>query len=323
MRLNRKAYFYILFFIILFIIPVLTDSRLILNILIMVFFYSYLSLAWNILAGFAGQYSVGHAAYFGIGAYTTALLYLRTGLIPWLGILVGAALASLFALGISYPTFRFGIKGYYYILTTLAVAEILRRIFLYWDLTGRADGIRYPLEPDSFWLFQFHWDRTPYYYIILVFLILCMFISYIIRNSQFGLHLLAIRDDEDAAQSVRINTLKCKLIAAAISAALTAVGGAFYAQYTLFLEPDTTMTLFVSIDILLPSLIGGVGTTAGPLIGSFLLTPLAWILRIAYGAEVLHMIIRGVVLMIVVALVPKGIVGTIIDYYIRPLHIKR
>jgi len=323
MRLDIKAYVYILFFTTLFIVPVLTNSHLILNILIMVFFYAYLSLAWNILAGFAGQYSLGHAAYLGIGAYTTALLYVRTGMIPWLGLLVGAALAALFALGISYPTFRFGIKGYYYILTTLAVAEILRRIFLYWDLTGRADGVRYPLKPDSFLLFQFHMDRTPYYYIMLVFLILILFISYIIRNSQFGLHLLAIRDDEDAAQSIRINTLKCKLIAAAISAALTAVAGAFYAQYTLFIEPDTTMSLFISIDILLPSLMGGTGTIAGPLIGSFLLTPLAWIFRIAYGAEVLHMIIRGVALMIIVALIPKGIAGTVIDYYIRPRHIKR
>ncbi len=313
--------YYLIFFLLLAMIPFLTTSDFILDIFIMTFLYAFLSLAWNIQAGFSGLISVGHAAYFGIGAYTTAILYLRTGTTPWIGLLLGAGIAVLFSVVIGFPTFR--LRGHYYILATLAVAEILRTFFLFWDFTGKSGGLLYPIVPDSLWHFQFHTNRLLYFYVILGFMIIGIFIATIIRKSQLGLYLLAIRDDEKAAQSIRINTFKYKMIAAAVSAALTAVGGAFYSQFTLFLDPDTTMSIILSADIMLPSLIGGLGTIIGPMVGSFLLTPMAWILRWAFGGQVLHVILRGSLLMLIVALIPKGIVGTVTDYFIRPRLIKK
>jgi len=309
MKLGTSALVYLLFFSTICVIPFIASS-VVIDILIFCILYAFLSTAWTI-AVYAGPYSIGHAAYFGLGAYSTALLYTRLGISPWIGILVGIAISSSFALAISYPVFRYGIKGYYYTLTTLAVAEIMRTIFLSWDITGRAVGVWYPIVPDSLWHFQFHTSHAPYVFIGVAILILGVFTANAIKKTRLGLAFSATRDDEDTAQSVGINTLRHKLTAVAISAALTSIGGAFFAQYTLFIEPDTSMAMFVSVDILLPAVVGGVGTVLGPLIGSFLLTPLIWILRIAFGSEVLHLVIRGAVIIIVVLFAPEGIVGTL------------
>jgi branched-chain amino acid transport system permease protein len=309
MRLGRSTIAYLIFFSITCAVP-FVSSPVVTDVLIFCVLYAFVSTAWTI-AVYAGPYSIGHAAYFGLGAYSTALLYTRLGISPWIGILVGVAISSSFALVISYPVFRYGIKGYYYTLTTLAVAEIMRTIFLAWDITGRAVGVWYHVVPDSLWHFQFHTSHAPYVFIGVAFLILGVFTSNAIKKARLGLAFSATRDDEDTAQSVGINTLRHKLTAVAISAALTSIGGAFFAQYTLFIEPDTSMAMFVSVDILLPAVVGGVGTVSGPLIGSFLLTPLIWILRIAFGSEVLHVVIRGVVIIIVVLFAPEGIVGTL------------
>lgn len=303
------------------VIPMLTESHVVIDVLFFTLLYAFLSTAWNIQSGFCGQYSVGHAAFLGIGAYTTAILYTRMGISPWLGLWVGAGMAALFALAIGFPTFR--LRGYYYILATLAVAEVLRTFFLAWDFTGRSLGIAYPLTRDSFWDLQFHTSRAPYFYIMLAFLICSVLISHWIRYSKFGLNLLSIREDEDAAQSLGINPFRHKMAATALSAGLTGIGGALLAQFNLFIEPDTLMSLHVSADILLPSLVGGIGTVWGPVAGSFILQPLSWFLRLGLGSDVIHIIIRGILLMVIVAIIPRGVVATVIEKYVRPRLIKR
>jgi branched-chain amino acid transport system permease protein len=318
---RRPVISYSLFFILLAIIPILIRSHFILDLFFLTFLYGYLSLAWNIQSGFCGQYSVGHSAYFGIGAYTSGLLYTKMGISPWLGLLAGAGIAVMFSLVIGVPTFR--LKVQYYVLATIAISEILRIYFLISEFTGASRGVWYPLVHDSMWDFQFHESRVPYYYIALVFMIMGTLISILIRKSRLGLHMLGTRDDEEAAQSIGINTFGCKMVASALSAFLTAAGGVLYSQYTLFIDPFNTVTTVVSLDILLPSIVGGIGTVAGPMLGSFLLTPTVWLFREFFGSDVYHIVFKGVFLMLVVHLIPRGIVGTLMSKFVRPRLIKK
>ncbi len=292
-----------------FIVPLLTDSDFVLDIFITIFLYASLGTAWNILAGYTGQISVGNAAYFGIGAYTTVIIYLTFAISPWLGILIGAAFAAAFAIAIGFPLFRLG--GRYFVLATWAVAEIFRLTFKNTKATGGAKGIWVPVVQESWWHFQFHASRAPYYYILLISLILFLFICWKIRYSTFGLNLMAVRDDEKAAESLGINVFKNKQVALAISAAMTAIIGGIYAQYQLFIDPDSVFLTQVSIDILFPAVLGGIGTVNGALLGSVILFPVYWILRVLLGYTPIHLMIRGILLMIIVGLAPSGIIPKI------------
>jgi branched-chain amino acid transport system permease protein len=252
---------------------------------------------------------VGNAAYFGIGAYTTIIVYLTFAISPWLGILIGAAFASAFALAIGFPLFRLG--GRYFVLATWAVSEIFRLTFKNTKATGGAKGIWVPVVKESWWHFQFHTSRMPYYYILLIFLILYLIICWKIRYSSLGLNLMAVRDDERAAESLGINVFKYKQVALTISAGMTAIIGGFYAQYQLFIDPDSAFLTQVSIDILFPAVLGGLGTVNGTLLGSVILFPVYWILRVFLGYSPIHLLIRGILLMIIVGLAPSGIIPSI------------
>ncbi|MCS6769020.1 MAG: branched-chain amino acid ABC transporter permease [Candidatus Caldarchaeum sp.] len=312
--MSRIPNTYIALFAALAIFPAAVNNVLVHDVFILSALYAYLATAWNIQAGFAGLISIGHAAYFGIGAYTTGILGSKFGVPPLIGFLAGALISGAFAAATSAPVFRFGVKGYYYVLTTLAVAEALRLIFLAWDFVGRSEGVWVPPRGDSLWHLQFASSRIPYVYIILTMLILATLLSHYIRRAQFGLRLLSIREDEEAAQSVGVNTFRHKLIATVMSASLTSLGGAFYIQYTLFVEPDTSMSVPISIDILLPAMIGGQGTVIGPLVGSFVFNPLSWLTRIFFASDVLPYILRGILLILIVLLMPRGLVPVVEDY---------
>jgi len=298
----------------LFGVPLFITSDFILDVFLMSFLFAYLSSAWNIIGGFTGQISVGHTFFYGIGAYTTMLTNLRIGLSPWFGLLIGGLLSAFLALTLGYPLFR--LRGRYYVLATWAVAEISRLIFLAAkEQTGGAMGLWPPVYPDSWWHFQFHASRVPYYNIMLILLLACLVTSWKIRYSRLGRNMLAVREDEDAAESLGINTFRYKQIAIAISAFLTAIGGGFYAQYSLFIDPDTVMSTQISVDILFPAVLGGIGTVYGPIVGALLLVPAYWFLRVTLGYSNLHVIIRGVLLMLIVLLMPFGIVGSILDRF--------
>ncbi|MBW1700958.1 MAG: branched-chain amino acid ABC transporter permease [Deltaproteobacteria bacterium] len=291
----------------LLLLPLFSSSALI-GIFILIFFYAYLGQCWNILSGYVGAVSVGHALFVGIGAYISTKLALVWGLSPWIGMFLGGFCASIIALFIGYLGFRFRVKGVYFFLLTIAFAEVGRLIFLHLDVFGGPVGIFIPFKP-SFINFQFK-GNNPYYYIAMGMMIFSIIVVRIIEKSNIGLLSVAIREDEDAAQSLGVNSFKCKMILFFISGFMTALGGTFYANYFYYIQPDIVFGLGLSVDIILRPIVGGMGTVFGPVIGSFLMTPLAEFTRNYFakgGYEGLHMIIYGIILIIVVLFFPRGL----------------
>jgi branched-chain amino acid transport system permease protein len=259
----------------------LTGSAL-LNVFLLIFLFGYLGQCWNILGGYAGQLSLGHAAYVGVGAYTSTLLYVNFGVSPWIGMLAGAGLAGLFGLVIGFLSFHYRLSGPFFALATIAFAELIRLAALHLDFTGGSLGLLIPLSGDSFWQFQFT-AKAPYYYISLTMMVAVTALVYWISRSRLGYYLHAVRQDEQAAAAIGIDTTRTKLIATALSAALTGAGGTFYAQYTQYIVPDDLITVALSIEIILRTIFGGSATVFGPIVGSFLLTPVAEATRILFA----------------------------------------
>jgi len=303
-----KGYFFLACLLALVFLPLIVENPFVLHLVIMMLFYAALGGAWNIIGGFGGQLSLGHAAFFGLGAYTCVLLHLYTGLNPWVGMVVGMVITSIFGAAISYPCFR--LRGPFFTLATIAFAEVLRILATYFkNFTKGSTGITIP-QNMGLANFMFK-EKAPYLYIILIFALLVFVVSYLIEKSRFGYYLQALREDEDAAESLGINNTWVKLKAAVISAALTSIGGVFYAQYILFIEPYSEFSLDMSIQFALIPMIGGMGTAIGPIIGSFVLTPLQELLRswLGGGFAGLYLVIYGIILVLVVIFMPQGILG--------------
>ena len=277
------------------------------HIMIFIFFYAYLSQCWNILSGYAGQFSLGNAAFFGLGAYTSSFLFAQWNLSPWIGMFIGAFVALGVGLFIGYVSFRFGLKEVYFALATVAFAEILRIIFLNWSTVGAAQGILIPLRGNAPLAFQFE-GKIPFYYIAFIMMVISTVIVYMIERSKIGYYFKAIHQNEESAEALGINTRKYKVMAIGISAFLTAFGGTFYAQYFMYIQPDLTFGFFVSLDIMLRSIIGGMGILAGPIIGSFILTPLGEITREVCGPKSgIHLMAYGAILILVCIFMPRGV----------------
>ena len=270
----------------------LTGSAL-LNVFLLIFLFGYWGQCWNILGGYAGQLSLGHAAYVGVGAYTSTLLFVNFGVSPWIGMLAGAGLAGLFGLVIGFLSFRYRLSGPYFALATIAFAELVRLTALHVEFTGGSLGVLIPLGEDSFWQFQFT-AKAPYYYISLAMMVAVTVFVYWMSRSRIGYYLHAIRQDEQAAAAIGIDATRYKLIATTLSAALTGAGGTFYAQYTQYIVPDDLITIALSVEIILRTIFGGSATVLGPIVGSFVLTPVAEATRIMFaeggsGAAVVQM----------------------------------
>ena len=288
----------------------LVKDKFYLHVLIMMLFYAAVSSAWNIVGGFAGQLSLGHAAFFGIGAYTSTLLFIDLGISPWIGMLIGAALATLVSGAIGYPSFR--LRGPFFTLVTIAFAEVLRILTIYaHDFTKGSIGISVPFRPavGNFIFRQF----SVYAYVALAFLVITVLVSLWIESSRLGYYLAALREDEDAAQALGIDTARYKLVAVLVSAFLTALAGTFYAQYIFYIEPFQTFSLDFSILLAMMAIIGGIGTVWGPVAGAFLVTPLQEVLqaKLGGGLQGLHLVVYGTVLIVVVILLPQGIVPSL------------
>jgi len=279
------------------------------NILFLIYISAALASAWNIVGGYAGQFSIGHSLFFGFGAYTTALMYIRFGISPWLGMLFGALLAFFFSLTVGRVLLRLHL--HFFALSTMAVLLVFNCIATHWvDLTGGAVGIDIPLVPG---IQNLVFTSVIYYvYLALVFLVIITIISYKIRNSKAGFYFLSIREDERAADALGINVQYYKTIALSISAFFTAIGGAIFGLYAGHIVPDLVFSVDRSIDVILFSIIGGVGTVLGPLVGAFIMVPLTEYLRALFGSKVigLNYIIYGVILIIVIFKLPQGIVGS-------------
>jgi branched-chain amino acid transport system permease protein len=289
------------------------------NLLITTFYFAFLGQAWNVLGGYAGQLSLGHAAFFAVGAYTSVVLHSHLGLSPWLGMFVGALLAALLSQGIGYLGFRFGLRGFYFILLTLAAAEICRLIALHLSILGGYTGLFINFSPNP-WQFQFQ-GKLPYYFVALAFLMLASTIVWLIQRSKFGVYLVAIREDEDAAEALGVDTFRYKMFAYAVSAALTALGGTFYAYYQFYLQPNTVLSMTQSVDIMIRPIVGGSGTILGPILGSFLLELLGEFSRtyFAAGTAGLYLVIYGLLLIVVVLFLPRGVYPTLLGWLRRAI----
>jgi branched-chain amino acid transport system permease protein len=291
---------------VLLVLPAVLSSYA-LTIFILIFFYGFLGQAWNIVGGFAGQLSAGHAAFVGVGAYTAAMLSTEAGLTPWVGMFVGAALAALLGAVIAYLGFRFGLRGFYFVLLTVAFAEICRIAVSNIDALGGPLGLYITFTGDPR-QFQFQ-DARAYYYIALALMLVATATAWAIGRRRFGIYLRAIREDETAAEALGVNAFKYKMLAMVVSSFLTGLGGAFYAFYLFSLQPNTLFGIPLSVDIIIRPIVGGAGTLPGPLLGSFILTPLAELSRLYLGQGGLHgahLIAYGALLISVVLFLPEG-----------------
>lgn len=278
-----------------------------LTIFIFIFFYAFLGQAWNILGGYAGQLSAGHAAFVGVGAYTSAKLAIAYGLSPWVGMFIGGLAAALLGVCIGYLGFRFGLRGFYFVLLTIAFAEICRLITLHIDALGGALGLFITFTGNP-WMFQFQ-DSRAYYYIGLALMLLATGVAALMERSRMGACLAAIKEDEEASEAVGVNTFRYKMLAMAISAFLTGVGGTLYAYLIFSLQPAAVFGIPLSVDILIRPVVGGSGTLMGPILGSFILSPLAEIARAYFaggGWAGIHLVVYGLLLIGVVLFLPQG-----------------
>lgn len=291
----------------LLVVPIVIGDQFIAHIFVTIFIFAGLSTAWNIVGGFAGQLSLGHAIFYGIGAYAGIIL-MNVGITPWLGMFVGAGVAAVVAVAISYPCFR--LRGPFFSLATIAFLEVFRVLALHFrELTGGATGLMIPLKIG--WEWMVFRDRTPGLLIAFGMLLVTLAVAWWIRSHRLGFYLVATRERESAAQAAGVNTVKVRLIAVAASAALTAMIGTFHAMYLTFIDPSSVFSLTTSIQIAMFALIGGLGTIIGPLIGAIFLVPLSELARGWLGAQALglHGFVYGAVLVLVVLFMPNGIVG--------------
>jgi branched-chain amino acid transport system permease protein len=299
-------------------LPLFLDNYA-LGIFVMIFFWAYVGQSWNVLTGYTGHISLGHALYIGLGAYATTFLSQTFGLTPWIGMFVGGFIAVAIALFLGFLGFRFGLRGVYFVIMTIAFAELTRLAVSHIEALGSFTGIFLDFNP-SFYNFQFR-GNIPYYYIALGFVVASLIAVRILEVSKVGRFIVAIREDEEAAQALGVNTFKYNMIAIAISAFMTSLAGAFYANYIFYLHPNTLFGMSMSIELILRPIIGGLGTLFGPVIGSIILTPLSEISRAYFakgGLEGLHLILYGVVAILVVLFMPKGII-VYVRRLLRPL----
>jgi branched-chain amino acid transport system permease protein len=277
-----------------------------LTIFILIFFYAYLAQAWNILGGYAGQLSAGHAAFVGIGGYTAVLLFER-GVTPWIGMFAGATVAAGLGAVIGYLGFRFGLRGFYFVLLTVAFAEICRILASNIEAVGGAVGLYITFTGDPRH-FQFR-DPRVYYYIALGFMLLATGVAALLERRRLGIYLTAIREDETACEALGVDTFKYKMLAMVVSSFLTGLAGTFYAFQNFSLQPGAVFGIPLSVEIIIRPIIGGAGTLLGPILGSFILTPLAELSRQSFGQSGLHgahLVVYGLLLIAVVLFLPQG-----------------
>jgi branched-chain amino acid transport system permease protein len=280
-----------------------------LHVMILALLYAYLGGCWNILSGYTGQFSFGHTIFFGVGAYVSTILFVSYGISPWVGMWLGAVLSAIVGIFIGVLCFRYGLKGPFFALATLAFAEMFRIGANNLDVTNRASGILIPISGTSISMFQFY-DKGAYYAIIIVFNLMIIGVTYLIEKSKLGDYFEAIREDEEAAQALGIDTFKYKLVALGISSFLTALGGTFYAQYALYIDPHICFGIGNSIEILIRPILGGVGTILGPVVGALCLAPVSEVAReVLRGWSGAYLIIFGVLLVAAIIFLPEGIVG--------------
>lgn len=290
-------------------VPLVVKDVYVQNIMVLTLMYAALSQSWNILGGYCGQISLGHALYFGLGAYTTTILFTKFGVLPWFGMLGGGVISALIALALGYPCFR--LRGHYFVIATIVIAEISYLLFLNWDWAGAALGIDVPVRGDSWATFQFTRSKLPFYYFALVFCCVAWLVTWWLEDSKWGYWWRAVKDNPDAAESLGVVVFNSKMGAAAVSAFMTAIGGAFYAQFVSYIDPESVMSFHFSLLMALPAVLGGIGTLWGPVLGAVILIPLTELTRSFIGGSGrgVDLILYGAMIVLISLARPEGLIG--------------
>lgn len=286
-------------------------NRYALDIMVRTFLWGGLALAWNIAGGYAGLISFGHAAFFGIGAYTSTILLLEFGVPPWFGMLAGAALAACAGAAVTMVCAR--LRGPFFILSTLAAGEVTRIAALNWrSLTGGSEGLEIPPVPSFADMVFKH--QGQYVALVLTYMIGLFALSIWLERTRYGYYLFATRDNEDGASAIGINPQFMRVTAMAISAGLTAIGGTLFAQYFLYLDPTSIIAPDISFEFALICALGGLGTASGPVFGALIIVPLSELLRgfLSASASGLHLVIYGAIVIVAMLYFPSGISGAIV-----------
>lgn len=291
-------------------LPLMAGQHL-LTAMIVAFHAAFMALAWNVAAGYAGQFSLGHSLFFGIGAYASTMLYVRLGLTPWAGMFVGAVLAGVVGVLLALGVYRYNVHGIFFALVTLGAAEVAKGLADNWDFIKGPVGILLTMRhaPADFFFLR----REPYYYVALVMLVAMILISLLLERSPLGQYFLAVREDEQAAEASGVNTYRYKTIAIGLSAALTAFAGSFYAQFYLYISPETVFVFEPQLTMMLGTMVGGAGTALGPVIGSVIFSGLGEALRnlpfentrqVVIGSKMFY----AVLLIVVLIYLPGGLI---------------
>jgi branched-chain amino acid transport system permease protein len=297
----------------LFVVAPWKANDYLLTVLILILYFAYAGQAWNIMMGFAGQLSLGHAIYVGLGAYVSATLFTRFGIGPWLGFLAAIPVTAACGAVIGYLAFRFGVTGVYFAILTIAFAEFARVGFDHLDYVNASSGLFLPVKQyahNDLWLLR--GAPVMFYYVILAATVIVFLLSHLLLRSRVGYYWLAIREDEHAARAVGVNTLRYKMYAVMVSAAITSFAGVFYAFFYNNLFPEQVFGIGRSIEIILGPIIGGIGTLFGPILGAFVLTGLGETLNSvmsAFGIDLpgVKQVFYGVCLLLVVVSLPDGV----------------
>lgn len=290
------------------VVPLLLNSSFWLGLWTMALFFALLGQSWNILGGFGGQISFGHAVFFGTGAYASAVLQAKFGINAWASAALAVAAGTLVGTFIGAVSFRYGLRGSYFALVTLAFAEVFRVLVNAWDFAGAGFGMLLTLKPGTANL-QFA-NRIWFYYLVLVLVAISLAIALWLKHSRFGAYLIAIRENEEAAQALGINCFRIKLGTITISAALAALAGVFYMQYFLFVDSHIAYGPAMSVNALLAAMIGGMGTVLGPVIGAVALGALSEIANLALGKTPgVNLLAYGVLLLVILRFLPDGLMG--------------
>ena len=289
-------------------LPFATHNPTHLNLAILVLMAAQLGVAWNLLGGYAGQVSLGHAAFYGIGAYASTMLLLNFGLNPWLGMLLGGVIAAGLSFLFGWSCFR--LKGHYFAMATIAVAELVQIVFTNWDYAGSAVGLTIPMTQQGLGAMVFA-DKAPYYWLALGLLGLTLAATLAVERSHVGYYLRAIKDEPDAARSIGINIARYKQIALSLSAFFTAMGGSLYAQKELYIDPASVLGTGLSIKMALVSILGGVGTLFGPVVGAVVLTVIEELTRVVFGGSGrgTDTIIYAGLIVVIAVFYPNGLLG--------------
>ena len=287
--------------------PVGISSKFYLDVLTLIFFTAYIGQSWNILGGYAGQFSFGGVMFFGTGAYTSSILLVTFGIPPLIGIFVAVLMGAFLGFLVGYLSFRSGLRGSYFALITLAFAELLRVLANSVEFTGGGVGLFLTYAPGLMNL-QFV-SPTGFYYFSLFLLVISLAIALWLERSRVGAQLIAIRENEEAAEALGIDTLKCKLYAIMIMGGMGGAAGTFYAQKYLYIDPPISYSIALSVEMLLVSIVGGLGTVFGPLIGSVVLHVVNEVARHFIDTPGLSLIVYGVILIFIISYFPNGLVG--------------